>query len=232
MLSASALKLLACGFMLIDHAGLLLFPEIRFMRIIGRLAFPIFAFFIAEGCRHTRSRLRHFLSVFVLGFLCQAVYVLYSGVWFMNILLTFSLSIALCYLMMYCAEKKISACWTGFALSLAAVYVLTRYVDLDYGFTGIVAPLFAAAPDCFSIVFKRDSDNASVPLNIKLGFFAFGIMLTCIKAMIGPIQVFAMLTLPLLSLYSGRPGTKKMKYFFYIFYPVHLLALEGLAMIM
>ena len=55
ILSSSALKLLACGFMLIDHVGVRLFPDVLILRIIGRLAFPIFAFFIAEGCRYTRK---------------------------------------------------------------------------------------------------------------------------------------------------------------------------------
>ena len=59
--SSSTLKLLACLFMLIDHAGLLLFPRYKIFRIIGRLAFPIFAYLIAEGCRYTRNKLKHFL---------------------------------------------------------------------------------------------------------------------------------------------------------------------------
>ena len=40
------------------HIGLIIFPHVMILRIIGRIAFPIFAFFIAEGCKHTKNKLR------------------------------------------------------------------------------------------------------------------------------------------------------------------------------
>ena len=69
-LSGNALKLLAALFMTIDHVGVLLLPHVIVLRILGRLALPIFAYMIAEGCRYTRNRLRYFGSVFALGVLC------------------------------------------------------------------------------------------------------------------------------------------------------------------
>ena len=73
--NGNTLKFLACITMLIDHAGILLFPQYDIFRIIGRIAFPIFAFMIAEGCRYTKNKLRHFLMIFGLGVLCQLAYV-------------------------------------------------------------------------------------------------------------------------------------------------------------
>lgn len=55
-MSGFVLKLIAAVSMLIDHAGLLLFPEQDWMRLVGRLAMPIFAYCIAEGFLYTRSR--------------------------------------------------------------------------------------------------------------------------------------------------------------------------------
>ena len=205
MLSANALKLLACGFMLIDHAGILLFPKIKLMRIIGRLAFPVFAFFIAEGCRHTRSKLKHVLSVFVLGAVCQTAYVIYSGVWLMNILLTFSVSILLIYLLQNCVKKRSAQAWIVFAAALAGVYTLTCYVDFDYGFTGIIAPLFAVIPDCFNIEIKHNSELSSAVAPIKLGFFTLGIMLTCTNALLGKLQFYALLSILLLAVLRCLP---------------------------
>jgi hypothetical protein len=46
------------------------------------------------------------------------------------------------------------------------------------------------------------------------------------------IQVYSLLSLPVLMCYSGKRGKWKMKYFFYIFYPIHLAALEGLHMLL
>jgi hypothetical protein len=57
-LTGNQLKLIAAGAMLADHVGLMFFPEAELLRIIGRLAFPIFAFMIAEGCKYTRNKLR------------------------------------------------------------------------------------------------------------------------------------------------------------------------------
>ena len=56
ILNGNHLKLIAAFSMLLDHAGILLFPQIRMLRIIGRLAYPIFAFMIAEGCRYTKNK--------------------------------------------------------------------------------------------------------------------------------------------------------------------------------
>ena len=55
-LTGNALKILAALFMTIDHIGVMLFPRVLVLRIIGRLALPIFAFMIAEGCKYTRNK--------------------------------------------------------------------------------------------------------------------------------------------------------------------------------
>ena len=77
--SGSSLKLLACVFMAIDHVGVRLFPHLIILRIIGRLAFPMFAFFIAEGCRYTRNKLRHFLMIFAVGVAYCIFYFIYTA---------------------------------------------------------------------------------------------------------------------------------------------------------
>ena len=53
----SLLKLIAMVTMLIDHAGKILFPQLSFMRVVGRLAFPLYAYCIAVGCVYTRNPL-------------------------------------------------------------------------------------------------------------------------------------------------------------------------------
>ena len=63
-ISGNALKFLAAAAMLVDHIGLILFPKIFVLRAIGRLAFPLFAYMIAEGCRYTRHKARYLLLIF------------------------------------------------------------------------------------------------------------------------------------------------------------------------
>ena len=54
-LSAASLRVLAMVLMLCDHTWALLLPEEQWLTCIGRLAFPIFAFLLAEGFFHTHS---------------------------------------------------------------------------------------------------------------------------------------------------------------------------------
>jgi len=48
--------------MTVDHLGFILFPSLIILRIIGRIAFPIFAYMIAEGCRYTKNEKRGKIS--------------------------------------------------------------------------------------------------------------------------------------------------------------------------
>ena len=70
------IKLLACVFMLIDHAGKMLFPQIIEMRLIGRLAFPMFAYSIAVGAVYTRDPIRYLSRIALLALIAQPLYAL------------------------------------------------------------------------------------------------------------------------------------------------------------
>ena len=96
-LTSNQLKLLAMVTMTLDHIGVHLFPQCLFLRIIGRLAMPIYAYMIAEGCAHTRNRKQYLLQLAGMAFVCQLVYFIAMGSLFQCILVTFSLSILLIY---------------------------------------------------------------------------------------------------------------------------------------
>ncbi len=78
-LSQNILKLIAAFSMLVDHIGAELFPDITALRIIGRIAFPVFSYFIWEGSIYTRNKLRYLMRIFLLGVLCVIGYYIYSG---------------------------------------------------------------------------------------------------------------------------------------------------------
>ena len=101
------LKIIAMVTMLIDHIGYLLFPTIKILGIIGRISFPIFAFMVAEGYFYTRKKLNYFLNIFLLGIICQAVFFIAERSLYLNILLTFSLSIfCLFFVERFCHKKN------------------------------------------------------------------------------------------------------------------------------
>lgn len=232
-LSGNMLKLIAAVSMLLDHAGVILFPRIAFLRVLGRLAFPIFAFMIAEGCRHTKSRAKYFFTVFFMAALCQGVYYLFDGSLYMSVLVTFSLGMLIIFSMQYAKE----ICFSGAALakkvisvlpilvSVVITYLLNRVLTIDYGFWGCMLPVFPA------LLFPP-KENAphwwSDPACTASRVLLLGVGLLILSMDIGGIQLYSLASLPLLLLYSGKRGKRKMKYFFYVFYPAHLALLEGL----
>ena len=96
-LSGNQLKLIAMITMTIDHVGMVIFPGVMILRIIGRLAFPIYAFMIAEGCRYTRNRRRYFLTMAGVGAGCQVVYYIVDSSLYQCVLVTFSLSLLIIF---------------------------------------------------------------------------------------------------------------------------------------
>ena len=218
MLTGNQLKLLAAFAMLLDHAGILLFPRIAVFRVLGRLAYPIFAYMIAEGCHYTRNQLRYFLMLFGLGAGCQLVYYFFSGDTYLNILLTFSCSVLLIYALQKASQTGKPLWAVVFAAGFVGAIGLTQVLTLDYGFWGILVPVLVS----FAQI-RKFPRWASVLL--------MGVGLVLLAAEVGGIQYYALLALPILLLYSGKRGKANLKYFFYIFYPVHLAALQGIAML-
>jgi len=238
ILSGNALKIIAAAAMLIDHFGLMFFPPVLSYRIIGRISFPIFAYMIAEGAKHTRNRLRYFLSLFILGAVCQAVFLVVSdGFLYMNILLTFSVAILLIYLLealkreIFKPSDKKWLVWVwgaAFAAALTAVFLITsipKKFHFDYGFAGCTIPVLLSAVNFRGL----DVSDKIKRLDCKwTRIFLLGMGLIFFAIEIGSYQWYALLALIPLILYSGERGRVNMKYFFYIFYPVHLVLLEGL----
>lgn len=229
-LSGNALKIIACVSMLIDHASLMLFPEIIWLRYLGRLAFPIFAFLISEGCLYTKNKLKYFLSVFILGAVCQLVYDLtYRGIVYLGILLTFSLSILLIYLLE--AVKKafienlklyLKILYSALFLGLIVVcYLITKKLTFDYGFMGIMLPLI-----CSTFDYKKPSK-----LTVKKLCFVVGISVYYLLSSIKSFIFCSLFTIPLILIYNGKRGKLKLKYLFYFFYPLHFIAIYLISLI-
>lgn len=220
----SVIKIIAALTMLIDHAGLILFPGQYWMRIVGRIAFPLFAYCIAEGYRYTRYRLRYFLQIFLLGVGCQIVYYIAERDWYLGILLTFSLSIVLMELARRCKaafqseDKKAAWLWgVAFFAAVLAVWGFTTVVTVDYGFVGVLLPVLAYLPE---------------EVGLRKGLFIAGILALTVDQYLpaGYVgQFFGLLAVPFLCAYNGKPGKHRMKWFFYIFYPAHLALLYGIA---
>ncbi len=233
LLSRNVLKLIAAFCMLIDHIGTIFYPYDWGWKYVGRLAFPLFAFFIAEGCRYTRNRLRYFLSVFLMAVIIQLVYSIVMHDSYMSIFVTFSLSILLIYLLDFAKKAFIEGKKpihkilrvALFALALGSVYALNCVVLIDYGFWGCITPLVANLfyLPCGKQVKPKWLDSQPA----RVLYTCLPLAMLCPLATI-PGQFHAFAALPLLLLYSGERGKWKLKYFFYLFYPAHLVLLYAI----
>ena len=221
-LSGNLLKLVAAFTMLIDHMGVIFFPEHPIFRIIGRLSFPLYAFFIAEGCHYTKNRLRYFRQIFLLGVACQAVYFFASGDTHLNILLTLSCSILMIYALQTWKERKKFPYLLLFAAVVAGVYVLCQYIQLEYAFTGAMLPVWITLGDP-----PRGQEIGRRHHWLRVAFATVGLLLVSMDS--ATLQYYCLLVLPLLMLYSGKRGKGNYKYAFYLFYPLHLVALQVIA---
>lgn len=213
-LSNNALKIIAMLSMLIDHVGLQIFPEHQIFRIIGRLAFPIFAYMIAEGCFYTKNRKKYLLIVAGLGIACQAVYAIVAHSLYQNTLITFALSIAIIFSVdNFSKEKTKVSLLIMSAVIISAIFLSliapalfeNEGFEIDYGFLGMILPV--------AVYFSPTKTAKTVSMCLILAGMT----------VLSKIQIFAFLAVPLILLYNGKRGKLNMKYFFYIFYPAHLV---------
>lgn len=212
-LTGSQLKWVALVAMTVDHIGHMLFPQAAILRIIGRLAYPIYAFMIAQGCAHTKNIRKYLLKILAVAAVCQVVYFVTIESLYQGILVTFSISIALIMLLTKAEQKKTPLLRVASVVGVFAALFVTELLPhlltgtdfgVDYGFLGVLLPV---------CVYFAGS-------GLKRFWVAAG-MLVLMSVKMGGLQWFCLLALPLLYLYNGKRGNGS-KYFFYIYYPAHL----------
>lgn len=213
-LTGNQLKILALITMTLDHVGLQLLPQFPILRIIGRLSFPIFAYMIGEGTRYTRNRGKYLGMMAGVALLCQVVYFVAMRSLYMCVLVTFSLSVVLIYVTdRYLKTRKpLDFCLTAltFCGILFLCLILPRLLPetdfyVDYSIWGVMLPV--------SVYYSRTKTE-------KLISSFFGLIM--LGVMYGGVQWFGLPALISLALYNGHRGKWKMKYLFYVYYPVHL----------
>ena len=217
-LTGNQLKLIAMITMTCDHVGVQIFPQCLWLRILGRLAMPIYAYMIAEGCRHTRDRKKYLLRLFGMGTLCQIVYFVAMKSLYQCILITFSLSVILIRLIDLAEQEKTAGARIRLFGAVAVVFFLcvvlpdllphTDY-EIDYGLPGVLLPV---------LIYGGGTKGLLI-----------GLALTALKY--GGVQWLAFLAIPLLLAYNGRRGKANIGKLFYWYYPLHLVAIYGIGLL-
>lgn len=205
------IKLIAAITMVIDHVGYMFFPfyinpNFIIFRIIGRIAFPIFAYYVAMGFKRTSNFKNYIKRMAIFAIITQLPFYFFSGkVFYLNVMVTFLFAL----LMLYFWEKnKI--------LPAIIMIIIPELLSADYGAYGVLMVL----------VFYLYGDNLKKSiisvalLTLVYTFFTYGFTTN----LLAYVQMCCIVAIPILFI-STRKNFKMFKYFFYWFYPVHITIL-------
>ena len=230
------LKIIALVFMFIDHAGKMCFPNIPEMRILGRIAFPIYAWCMIVGFHYTRSVPKYLLRILITGLVSQPLYMLaLNHTWRQpNIFLT--LFLGLCALWGIREKKYLSQIWAPAAAMAAAILV-----GADYGWRGVLL---------FIILYAVQESRPGIAAVMVSYFLFWGSSYSITKSLFGlPInmdvlpavlsqplsaflrmETYALLALPFI-LIPFKKDLKLPRWVGYALYPAHLALLYALEQI-
>ena len=140
ILSQETLKIIACVTMLIDHIGAVFVPSMGNyyvyygMRIIGRLAFPIYCFLLVEGAIHTSNRMKYAKRLLIFAFISEIPFDLaffnhFVALEHQNVFFTLFLGLV-CIMILESAPQYTVLC---FVLAYVA-----ELANTDYGMMGVI----------------------------------------------------------------------------------------------
>lgn len=208
MIDRSVLKWIAVLTMVIDHVGAILFPDQIWMRVIGRVAFPVYAYCLAEGFRYTSDYRRYLGRLALFAILSEIPFDLaFYGVPFsfahQNVFFTLTLGLILLWVLERCREQLLLC-----AGAFTVLCFLAQALHMDYGAGGLLM--------VFAFYLAQQGTSPWIGWGIFVFINLFGYA--------GGVQWAAILALLPIGLYSGKAGKKKQRFFYWI-YPLHLLLL-------
>lgn len=227
---AGLIKLAAMVTMLIDHTGAIFFPGVMEMRIIGRIAFPLYCFGIVMGLAHTRSWQKYAMRMFIGALITQPCFMLALNHQLLELNVMFTLLLGLLSIVGMREKRWFSHVWAPLVC-----LVIASLQQMDYGWRGVLLIQLiylaqssrgglAALMTAFCLYWGSNSQ--------QVGRF-FGLVLNAQSASSGAmamalsflrLQGLALLSLPFMII-PTKTGIRIPKWLGYSFYPAHLLIL-------
>ena len=227
------LKVIAIVCMIVDHVGVAFYPRVYELRLIGRVAFPLFAWCLCVGSVYTRNIWKYALRLLLVGILAQPVYFWAMNHQWSDLNIFFELFIGLLAIAGMRENWNGSRCW-GPALALVASLALP--LKSSYGWQGILFILLlyacryhrssiAALMTAFCLYWGQGTIRLTtlfgwtLPNEISFLPNASGLLIDLSR-----IQFGALLALPLMLIPTGR-RLRLPKWIPYAAYPLHLLVI-------
>lgn len=211
--SGSVLKIIAIVSMVIDHCAYFLMENDTLlydaMRCVGRIAFPVFAFLVAEGFDYTHNRKRYFSQLLAFAVISEVPWYLLNGAdGTHNVMFTLALDVVALAILEKLKENGILC-----GVAILSIAYLATWSGVDYEWRGILMIIV------FNLL-RNQNDNLPV-------LYGRMIQILCtFPLMMHYGSIGAMLACIVIFLYDGTRGFIKgnvAKYGFYAFYPLHLL---------
>ncbi|MBW5446347.1 conjugal transfer protein TraX [Cohnella sp. CFH 77786] len=201
------LLVIAMASMLIDHIGFIFFPGDEAYRIVGRIAFPLYCWFLVQGFRHTRDHGKYMRRLLWLACLSQIPFALALQLPKLNVIFTLLLSMAAMYAWERIPSEK------RFPVLTAAAFAAAAIVPMDYGLYGVLL-----------VFLYRYCDRKAVLVTHAILNAAFWLLY-------GPsyaIQMFSLLGSLLILLPLPERAVRRGRWLYRAFYPAHLAVLFAL----
>lgn len=221
-LNSNYLKIIAITAMTIDHLTWAIFPGcnttwyLLLFHIIGRLTAPIMWFFIVEGYNYTHDVKKYITRLFLFSIISHFAYCFAFGIPFIPNSIFNGTSVMW------------SLAWGALLLAILDNNKIPEYLK-NILFILIFIITFPSDWSCiavFCIVFMNKYRNnfKKQMLMMMSGTLMYAVVyFIFLDKVYGVLQLFTCLTIPLLYLYNGERGKYKLKYLFYIYYPLHLV---------
>lgn len=221
------LKIIAIISMSIDHTAIILsmYTNTIAMRYVGRIAFPLFAFLIAEGCFYTKSIKKYMVRLLTFGVISQVPFTIFNGLSnpfiYLNVFFTLTLGVLCIFFHQLIINLKLNILNKNILFTIICILILllSEMLNVDYGAMGVIIIY------CFYLCISSNTSIYHIKQMQSIAFIIFMLImyppLTTHNTYMFLVGSFALI--PIL-LYNGQKG-KSLKYFFYIFYPIHLLIL-------
>lgn len=219
-MSSSALRMLALLSMIIDHAGLALFPDIGLFRCIGRLSFPVYCFLIAQGYLHTRSIRAYARRLLLLAILSEIPFDLLifgriASPMEQNVLFSLLLGLMALYAADLLHERPLYASAVVLLLCLCAMAA-----NVSYGWLSIAL--------CLAMRYTGESRlRLTLYTGGALSLYTLSLLFSGVTQSWVLVSLCALLSLIPLLLYNGKHGIRHpaLTFLFYAAYPLHIIAL-------
>ena len=213
-MSLFILKIIGIVTMFLDHYHYVVGGS-EILNVIGRIAFPIFAFTLNEGYVHTRSLKKYLLRLFIFAVSIQMPSILFGYDYPMNIFFTLFLGLLSIYIFNL---KKMNVILK--IILIGFILFFSQKFKLDYGIYGILV----------IINFNIFRNNK---FKVLMNFLVLNIYNVIFPKVfdLPDTQLFSLISLVFIFMYNGEKG-RSMKYFFYLFYPIHFFILEVIKFIL